>query len=111
MSFVNNDLSRFGVVDSRESRYHAYVSELSSHPQHSGTYASEEERGMWLLKRLRVQDCSFGLVEFSLEVDPFLGPELENKIKSFPRLVDSDLVRIPFAIPLEFCPGPTCSDT
>ncbi len=65
---------------------------------------------MRFLKRLRFEDCSFGVVKFFFEVDLFLGPEFQNKIESFAGLVDSDLVRVPFAVSFEFRLGPACSD-
>src|SRR6266516_1862900 len=66
---------------------------------------------MRFLRWFRVQDCPFGVVEFSFEVDIFLGPEFQNKVHSFAGLIDSDLVRIPFAVSLKFHLGPTRSDT
>src|SRR5207244_12426749 len=99
------------MVNIWKGRYHADVGVFSSRSEHSWTDAGEEEGRMRLLKRLRVKYCSFGTIEFSFEVDLFLGPEFQNKVQSFAGLIDSDLVRIPFTVSLKFCLGPARSHT
>jgi hypothetical protein len=47
---------------------------------------------MRLLRRLRVQDCSFRVVELSFEIYLILSPEFQNEFQSLAGLIDSDLV-------------------